>query len=99
MSSEARCRTDARGFTCLQTDDTASSGNEMFVLRESMVAKRFDSIPTSTLSNGSTINFNGADISLKRSFYILFVGDHLRRLEEVAETNFETSEFITQRAR
>lgn len=97
MSSETRSRTDARGFKCLQTDDSAIAGNERFALCASMVEKRFDRKPFSTLSDVFTIKFNGTNISLKHSVYTISVGDHLRRLEEVAETIFETSEFITQR--
>lgn len=47
-----------------------------------MLEKRFDSEPTSTHLDGSTIKFNSDHVILINSVYHLSIVDHLSRLKE-----------------
>lgn len=65
MSQNKKSCANSRGFTRLQTDDTASAGNDCFMTQESVMAKRLDCKPTSVLKDGSSIKLNGANIGLQ----------------------------------
>lgn len=99
MSSDNKRQPKISGFTCLQTDDTASAGNNAFMVNESKMSKRFDCKPAQTLSEGGTITFNGADIGLVNGIYYMSQNEHINRLANINEEIVDKSEFVTQRAR
>jgi hypothetical protein len=68
LSDDLKVAKFAQGFTCLQTDDTASTGKTAFIKLESSVPTRFD-CKTNMLEEGGVITFNGADISFRNGAY------------------------------
>lgn len=89
----------ARGYTCLQTDDTASGGNSQFVALESKMSSRFASKSPILLKEGSHVLFNGARVSLSGGIYTISQPDHVSKLECIPEQNTSCSDFVSQRAR
>lgn len=88
-----------RGFTCLQTEDTASAGNKLFIERETFLCKRYETKSAKFLDNGTSIMFNGANIRLIFNGYFITQEDHKSKLSKIAEQKIDKSEFVAQRAR
>lgn len=99
MSSSAVGSSTPRGLTCLQTDDTASCGNDAFLQKESKMASRIDCKPTKMLLEGNQVMFNGASISFKNGTYAISMKDHITKLQLLDPSIVDKPSFMTQRAR
>lgn len=99
MSQNSKTCANYGGLTCLQNFDTASAGYDCFITQEPMVAKQFDSKPIIDLKIKSAIKFNGANIELQKSTYILSQTEHIDRLEEIKDGKVDKPQFVPQRAK
>lgn len=84
---------------CLQTDDTANAGNDIFRQPEERMSARFDCKPHEVLDNNKSIRFNGACITMEDGNYLISQPDHIQKLQGVQTNNIEKSQYIAQRAR
>lgn len=98
MSPNQSVPTLIRGFTCLQTDDTAVVGNSSFVARESKMASRFDCRPSTVLNEWEQLIVISEDIGLFKNVYSISQPDHVEKLKKMAEDCVDKSDFVTQHA-
>lgn len=91
MSPDFSNRSLPRGFTCLQTDDMASAGNESFFSRASKMASRFvvrfHCKPTKVLENVGSITFKGVLISIDIGNYSIAQPRYMPQLKLRSETD------------
>lgn len=69
ISMERAKTSAARRFTYLRTDDTASTGNDVFIDQEYKMASRYDCRPTMILRDGNHLTFNGAKLGMSKATY------------------------------
>lgn len=62
MFSKTRNNSNIRVFTCLQTDDTASAGNDRFIKCEVKMASKFYFKLPVFMADWKKFVFNGAEI-------------------------------------
>lgn len=99
MSSITRNNLNIQRFTCLQTDETASSGNDHFIKSKVKMASRFDCKSSVILADGRKLFFNGAEIGKVGESYFMTQSDQIQKLREVSKWNVDKAEFVFQRAR
>lgn len=94
MSQDSISSQLPRGFTCLQTDDTATVGNAEFIKIEESFSSTFDCKKATHLSNGGKIQFNGANIHLNGEIYSIHQPDHINKMSTISYENVSKTEFI-----
>lgn len=63
------------------------------------MASRSDCNPAKLLSDGKSISFNGAHISLDNNIYLLLRNGHINRIQEITSHEEKNAETVAQRER
>lgn len=88
-----------RGFSCLQTDDTANAGDFLFIKKEAFAFQKFDCKDPIFLSNDNSILFDGAEITRLNGMCLLTQSSRVLRLSIVQTDRVDSTAFISERAR
>ena len=99
ISGDRQSAKVARGFTCLQTDETATAGNFAYAKLEAFSSNGFDGKDPGTLKVSGTVTLNGVEILLRDVIYSVTQPEHLQRLVGITEDTVNKSNFVAQLAR
>lgn len=74
-----------RGFACLQGNETANTGNLVFIVLKAAISRSLDREPVTYLREDSSLLFYGAGISRFKIVYTTTQAENISHLSQIAE--------------